>query len=158
MGGQPLHNIYLRCLQLVSFILEARAVLSGVHDPTFCHWITFFSITQAQGHPFAQCYARPPIFVPSAIPWSILLGVQSQTKAVKLLFDTSPFKPKVIAPFLGNMKNLYYWQEISVALYCKRTFCFPQSTYCNLPTFLLFLAGLACVLTCSTWIFSHTIS
>lgn len=45
----------------------------------FYHWITLFSVIQAQGHPFAQYYASPSIFVPSAILWSISLGSQGQT-------------------------------------------------------------------------------
>lgn len=69
-------------------LIKARAVFSGVRDPTFCHWITFLSITQSQGHPCSVlCQSS---YIPSAIPWSVLLAIQCQIKAVGLLFDTSP--------------------------------------------------------------------
>lgn len=68
-----------------SQVLSYKQELLGLECMTthFYHWITLFSVIQAQGHNFAQFYASPSIFVPSAILWS--------TFKVRLLFDTSPF-------------------------------------------------------------------
>lgn len=89
--------------------------MSGVHDPTFCHWITFFSITQAQGHPFAQyslCQSSYIYSISSPLEYFTRYSISNKSCQTALWYF--PFlNYKLLPPFSVMWKSLILAGEFS---------------------------------------------
>lgn len=99
-GEQQLHSIYLRCLQLASFILWARAARPGVHVPTFLslNYIIFCYPSSRSSFCSVLCQS----FYICSISNPLEYFTRYSRSDCTLILPLS--KLQVIAPFSGNTK------------------------------------------------------